>query len=628
MGQASGDTCLVQQSLDDEADEGSVHRSGPRPVAMSAPEPQEEIDYVAFASETGSLSKMALVKRRTARLVGSYTLGAQIGAGGMATVHLGRRSGPGGFSRTVAIKRLHGVLAKSPELVQRFVDEARIASRVRHGNVVQTLDVVTLDDDLTGDREVLLVLEYVHGESLARLRRCASAAGEAIPPRVAAGIVVGVLRGLHAAHEATSADGSPLDVVHRDVSPQNVIVGADGIPRVIDFGIAKAAGRVHESLTRDLKGKLAYMAPEQLSGARVDRRADLFAAGVVLWEALAGERLFRAEDAMTTMEAIYNLTPPPLAERPGMRPEIDAVLAKALAKDPRERYESAQAMARAIERALPAASDREIGAWVEAVGADRLAELSALVAAFERDVASGPRLVASREEEPVTMRRDALVPPPLALSDVIAEEAATLRVAPDEAETPLKAPRLGRDALDTVDDDDLPKTPPHVPTPFAMALPISTTAAMPGAPIPRVHQSGITRVSPAEQKLRDRPRAWTPIPMPEPPRRAAPSLVRIALLVVVPPLIVLAGVLANGSSAPSKAAAGKAPAASTSAPPAHDPVVAPPVAPVAPPQAPAVVASSPPATPTPVASAKPARAPIKLAPHRRSAPRPVPRRAD
>src|SRR5205823_9763664 len=129
---------------------------------------------------------------------------------GMATVHLGRLLGPAGFSRTVAVKRLHSHLATNPEFVQRFVDEARIASRVRHSNVVQTLDVVRIDEEL------LLVLDYVHGESFARLRRLASAAEKPIPPAVAAGIVIGVLRGLHAAHEAKSAKGTPLSLVHRD----------------------------------------------------------------------------------------------------------------------------------------------------------------------------------------------------------------------------------------------------------------------------------------------------------------------------------------------------------------------------------------------------------------------------
>src|SRR5689334_18826919 len=156
----------------------------------------------------------------------------------MATVHLGRLLGPVGFSRTVAIKRLHSQFASDPTFVSMFVDEARLAARIRHPNVVPTLDVATLGGEL------LLVMEYVPGESLSGLMRTVFEAGERIPPPVTAAIVCGVLEGLHAAHEARTEDGEPLDIVHRDVSPSNVLVGTDGIARVLDFGIAKAAFRV------------------------------------------------------------------------------------------------------------------------------------------------------------------------------------------------------------------------------------------------------------------------------------------------------------------------------------------------------------------------------------------------
>src|SRR5262249_42741983 len=153
-------------------------------------------------------------------------------SGGMATVHFGRLLGPIGFSRTVAIKRLHPQLAKEPEFVAMFLDEARLAARIQHPNVVATLDIVTNDDD------VLLVMEYVRGESLARLMGAWVEAGRTAETRIVAGILVGVLHGLHAAHEAKDEAGEPLGLVHRDVSPQNVLVGADGVPRVLDFGVA------------------------------------------------------------------------------------------------------------------------------------------------------------------------------------------------------------------------------------------------------------------------------------------------------------------------------------------------------------------------------------------------------
>src|SRR5215472_12533797 len=212
-----------------------------------------------------------------ARVIGRYALYDELAAGGMATVHFGRLLGHAGFSRTVAIKKLYPQYAKDPEFVSMFLDEARLAARVRHPNVVTTLDVVSTAGEL------LLVLEYVHGESLSRLLRATAEAGALVPWRIAAAIVSGVLHGLHAAHEAKSERGEPLDLVHRDVSPQNVTVGVDGVARVLDFGIAKAVGRLTHTRGGLVKGKYSYMAPEQVQGI-VTRRSDVFSAAILLWE--------------------------------------------------------------------------------------------------------------------------------------------------------------------------------------------------------------------------------------------------------------------------------------------------------------------------------------------------------
>ena len=169
------------------------------------------------------------------RSVGRYVVFDEIAAGGMASVHLGRLMGEVGFSRTVAIKRLHPHLARDAEFAAMFLDEARIAARIRHPNVVAVLDVVH------DGSELLLVMDYVQGESLSRLARAMRPGG--IPPRIAVTVVTGVLHGLHAAHEATTERGEALDIVHRDVSPQNVLVGIDGVARVFDFGVAKAKSR-------------------------------------------------------------------------------------------------------------------------------------------------------------------------------------------------------------------------------------------------------------------------------------------------------------------------------------------------------------------------------------------------
>ncbi|MCA9588320.1 MAG: serine/threonine protein kinase, partial [Myxococcales bacterium] len=225
-----------------------------------------------------------------ARVVGRYALYGALAAGGMATVHLGRLLGPVGFSRTVAIKRLHAQFAADPEFVSMFLDEARVAARIRHPNVVPTLDVVTTDGEL------FLVMEYVPGESLAKLTRAVRERGERIPLPVMSAIMVGTLLGLHAAHEATDERGEPLHIVHRDVSPQNVLVGTDGVAKILDFGVAKAAGRIQTTREGQIKGKLAYMPPEQLRGGDVTRKCDVYAAGVMLWELLTGQRLFSGDN--------------------------------------------------------------------------------------------------------------------------------------------------------------------------------------------------------------------------------------------------------------------------------------------------------------------------------------------
>jgi len=224
-----------------------------------------------------------------ARIVGRYAVYGEIAAGGMATVHYGRLLGQVGFSRTVAVKRLHPQFAKDPDFVAMLLDEARLAGRISHPNVASVLDVVAEDGELC------LVMDYLQGESLARLNAAARARGVVIPPRIACAILCGVLRGLHAAHEACSEQGEPLGIVHRDCSPQNVLVDLDGAVHVIDFGVAKALGRRSHTREGQLKGKLAYMAPEQLGG-QVSRQTDVFAAATVLWETLTGESLFMGDN--------------------------------------------------------------------------------------------------------------------------------------------------------------------------------------------------------------------------------------------------------------------------------------------------------------------------------------------
>jgi serine/threonine-protein kinase len=218
--------------------------------------------------------------------VGRYVIFDEIASGGMAMVHLGRLRGSAGFARTVAIKRLHAQFARDPEFVSMFTDEARLASRIRHPNVVQIYDVESQDGEL------YLVLEYVSGVSLTTLVGPSAENAGPLPPAIAVALAVGVLDGLHAAHEARDGSGRPLQIVHRDVSPHNVIVGADGLPHLLDFGVAKALGRSYVTRDGELKGKVPYMSPEQLRGEAVTRAADVFSASATLWEMLTGRRLF------------------------------------------------------------------------------------------------------------------------------------------------------------------------------------------------------------------------------------------------------------------------------------------------------------------------------------------------
>lgn len=322
---------------------------------------------------------------------GRYELYDVIGEGGMASVHLGILGAPGGFRRVVAIKRLHPELARQKDFTRLLVDEAKLASRIVHANVVPVLDVVEEGG------ETWLVMEHVAGETLARLHE-----RSAVPVAIASAIVSGLLRGLHAAHEAKDATGAPLGLVHRDVSPQNVLVGADGITRVLDFGIAKAAGRMQLTRPGYVRGKLAYMAPEQVRGEPLSRASDVFAAGVVLWELVTGKRLFEG-DSPAAVEAMVlggTVTPPSQVVE-GLPAKLDRVVLRAVARDASLRFASAEEMAEALEAAAPPAPAAAVAAWVEGLLGEALRERAALVARVEkaREEESAARIVVEEEGE-------------------------------------------------------------------------------------------------------------------------------------------------------------------------------------------------------------------------------------
>jgi serine/threonine protein kinase len=346
-----------------------------------------------------------------ARTVGRYAIYGEIAVGGMATVHYGRLLGPVGFARTVAIKRLHPQYARDPEFVSMFLDEARLAARIHHPNVCSTLDVVTTQGEL------LLVFEYLKGDTLARLMRTLRKVEEPIDPAIAVSIMVGALQGLHAAHEARNERGVELGIVHRDVSPHNILVGADGVSRVLDFGVAKAAGRFHTTREGKVKGKLPYMAPEQLRGQTVDRQSDVYGASVCLWEALTGRRLFVGENEGHLLELImHSPVQRPSLYASAMPLALEDIVMRGLERDKTKRFATAKEMALALQRAVPPALASDVGEWVESVAEHTLVERAGHIALIEssdpdapafQDVASelarsGAHDVASVPREPTS----------------------------------------------------------------------------------------------------------------------------------------------------------------------------------------------------------------------------------
>jgi eukaryotic-like serine/threonine-protein kinase len=294
------------------------------------------------------------------RPIADYQPLVTLGAGGMATVQVARHAAAGGVERLVVIKRVHAHLLAQREFCDMFLDEGRIASLIRHPNVVPVTDAVERDG------EMFLILDYVESVTLADLLKHARDAGEMLPADVVVRIVADLLAGLHAAHETTDLQGLPLDVVHRDVSPGNVLVATDGTSHLIDFGIAKASSRMTRTDSGVVKGKFAYMAPEQIKQQTPDRRADVFSAAVVLYQALTERMPFRGDtDADTLLRVLVSEVPDPSSLRADLPREIDVVVQRGLARDRDERFATAAEFRDALERALAPAPATAVAAAVE-----------------------------------------------------------------------------------------------------------------------------------------------------------------------------------------------------------------------------------------------------------------------
>ena len=283
---------------------------------------------------------------------GKYSLLHKLATGGMGEVWLARQSGPAGFDRFIAVKRLLPNLAENNEFVQMFLDEARLAARLTHPNICQVYEF---------GREggsYYLAMEYMHGESLSSMLERSIKERKPLSQPVVAMIIQQALEGLHFAHEAKDEQGRPLNLVHRDISPSNIFVTYDGQVKLLDFGIAKAAHRITQTVAGSIKGKFGYIAPEVYKGMTIDRRVDLFAMGVVLWEMLTRRRLYKRAAEYEILRAIVEEEPPdPRTLDSSISQELAQTALKALAKLPGERYQTALEMRRAVSSFLRSLRD-------------------------------------------------------------------------------------------------------------------------------------------------------------------------------------------------------------------------------------------------------------------------------
>jgi serine/threonine-protein kinase len=310
--------------------------------------------------------------------VGKYRVLSELGRGGMANVYLAVTRGPSDVNKLVVLKALLPDLATEPAALTAFLDEARLAAQLNHGNVVQTYEVGT-----QGDRQVI-VMEYLEGQSLASVMKRGSTAGTPLSLGFNLRILIDVLEGLQYAHELRAYDGSPLSLVHRDVSPQNVFVTYDGQVKVLDFGIAKAASSTIHTATGVVKGKISYMSPEQMVGESVDRRADVYSVGCMLWAAAAGRKLWKDTPDVHVMRAVMNgQIPSPQSVNPECDDELDQITMRSLALDCERRYQTAHELQEDLERYCERHGiqnrPRELGRYVAALFADTRAELRARV---------------------------------------------------------------------------------------------------------------------------------------------------------------------------------------------------------------------------------------------------------
>ncbi|MBX7195116.1 MAG: serine/threonine protein kinase [Sandaracinaceae bacterium] len=384
----------------------------------------------------------------TPKTIGRYEVVGTLGQGGMAAVYLARARGPAGFQKLFAIKTIHAHLASDRQFATMFLDEARIAAALHHPNIAHVFE---LGED---HGSYFLAMEYLLGEHLGALERQLGQRGRAAPIEVMTRIVALAAEGLHHAHEATDELGQPLHVVHRDVSPQNIFVTYAGHVKMTDFGVAKATSNEVRTDTGTVKGKFAYMAPEQALGRGVDRRTDVFALGVVLWEAITLRRLFRSPtDAETLLKVTQCEVPAPSTIRPEIPAELDRIVLRCLAREPAERFATAAELAHELDAFL-ATRDRVAPAAIGALMSELFASEIAKRQAEARQALS--------REVSLSGETSASSPEPAAIDeDTISHSQSRPVSAPAEITNtpPLPLVPLRRDVLAAPDSEPPPRAP-------------------------------------------------------------------------------------------------------------------------------------------------------------------------
>ena len=281
---------------------------------------------------------------------GRYELLRKLATGGMGQVFLARQKGPVGFQKLLVVKRLLPHLSEDTDFIKMFLDEARIAGILNHPNIAQIYDLGDVDGVL------FIAMEYVQGEAISQVNARANSRKGGLPLGLKCRIIADAAAGLDHAHQARSPSGRKLGLIHRDVSPQNVLVGFNGNVKLIDFGVAKAAGKLSQTIVGTIKGKHAYMSPEQARGEELDARSDVYGLGIVFYELITSQRLFKRDSDMATLKAVVGAkVPPPSEVVPGVPKSLDAVVMKALARKRDERFQSAGELQLAIEDFLLAA---------------------------------------------------------------------------------------------------------------------------------------------------------------------------------------------------------------------------------------------------------------------------------